>query len=141
MLKYVNNVCLLLVYEGVYNMELLEYFYSPLSLVLHSLSLAWLSKVAQTERGHATTFELYYNLTVAQSVLLVLLCVMHPDTPRAVTHGNWHVLLFLGYMLTILLLGSVQIFLVDITALRYSPLIAALLHSAGGLTMPLINLL
>lgn len=128
-------------YEGVYNMEPLEYFYSPLSLVLHSLSLAWLSKVAQTERGHATTFELYYNLTVTQSVLLVLLCVMHPDTPRAITHGNWHVLLFLGYMVAILLLGAVQIFLVDIIALRYSPLLAALLHSTRGLIMPLIKLL
>ncbi|KAG7328657.1 hypothetical protein KOW79_008601 [Hemibagrus wyckioides] len=128
-------------YDGVYNMEPLEYFYSPLSLFLHSLSLAWLSKVAQSVRGHATTFDLYYTLTVTQSVLLLLLCVMHPDTPQAITHGSWHTLLFLGYMLAVLLLGSVQIFLVDITALRYSPLSAALLHSARGLTTPLINLL
>ncbi|KAK3562696.1 hypothetical protein QTP86_005323 [Hemibagrus guttatus] len=104
-------------YDGVYNMEPLEYFYSPLSLFLHSLSLAWVSKVAQTEQGHAKTFDLYYTLTVTQSVLLLLLCVMHPDTPQAITHGSWHTLLFLGYMLAVLLLGSVQIFLVNITAL------------------------
>ncbi|XP_026800115.3 uncharacterized protein si:ch211-248a14.8 [Pangasianodon hypophthalmus] len=127
--------------EGVYNMEPLEYFYSPLSLFLHSLSLAWLSKVAQTEQGHATTFDLYYTLTVTQSVVLALLCVMHPDTPQAITHGSWHTLLFLGYILAVLLLSAVQIFLVDVTALRYSPLTAALLHSTGGLVMPLINLL
>lgn len=122
-------------------MEPLEYFYSPLSLFLHSLSLAWLSKVAQTERGHATTFDLYYTLTLTQSALLVLLCALHPDTARAITHGSWHTLLFLGYLLAVLLLGSVQIFLVNVTALRYSPLTAALLHSARGLAMPLIQLL
>lgn len=122
-------------------MEPLEYFYSPLSLFLHSLSLSWLAIVAQTERNHATTFDLYYTLTVTRSVLLVLLCVLHPDTSRAVTHGNWHTLVFLGYILAVLLLGSGQIFLVDITALRYSPLSAALLYSARGLAMPLINLL
>lgn len=141
MQKYINDMFLLSAYEGVYNMEPLEYFYSPLSLFLHSLSLAWLSKVAQMECGHATTFDLYYTLTVTRSMLLVLLCVMHPDTPQAITHGSWHTLLFLGYMLAILLLGSVQIFLVDITSLRFSPLTAALLHTAGGLAMPLINLL
>lgn len=122
-------------------MELLEYFYSPLSLFLHSLSLAWLGKVAQIERGHATTFDLYYTLTVTRSVLLVLLCAIHPDTPRAMAHGSWNTLLFLGYMLAVLLLGSAQMFLVDVTALRYSPLAAALLHSARGLATPLINLL
>lgn len=129
------------VYEGVYNVEPLEYFYSPLSLSLHSLSLVWLSKVAQTERGHATTFDLYYTLTVTRSVLLVLLCAIHPDTPRAITQGSWHTLLFLGYLLAVLLLGAVLTFLVDVTALRYSPLTAALLRSARGLVMPLINLL
>ncbi|XP_026999519.2 uncharacterized protein si:ch211-248a14.8 [Tachysurus fulvidraco] len=129
------------VYDGVYNMELLEYIYSPLSLVLHSLSLAWLSKVAQIERRNATTSDLYYTLTVTQSVLLLLLCVMHPDTPKAIAHGSWHTLLFLGYMSAVLLLGSVQVFLVGITALKYSPLAAALLHSARGLATPLINLL
>ncbi|XP_053489163.1 solute carrier family 35 member D3 isoform X2 [Ictalurus furcatus] len=128
-------------YEGVYDVEPLEYFYSPLSLFLHSLSLAWLSNVAQTERDHATTFDLYYTLSVTQSALLVLLCVLHPDTARAITHGSWHTLLFLGYLLSVLLLGSVQIFLVNVTALRYSPLTAALLHSARGLAMPLIKLL
>ncbi|KAM9465959.1 uncharacterized protein Hap1MRO34_015172 [Clarias gariepinus] len=127
------------VYNGVYNMEPLEYFYSPLSLLLHSLSLAWLSKVARLERGHTNIFDLYYNLTVTQSVLLVLLCIMHPDTSRAVTDGNWHNLLFLGYMLAVLLLGSGQIFLVNLTALRYSPLTAALLHSARELVKPLIS--
>lgn len=134
-------MCFLSVYKGVYNMEPLEYFYSPLSLFLHSLSLTWLSKVSQTERGHATTFDLYYILSVTRSVLLVLLCVMHPDTPQAIEHGNWQTLLFLGYMLAILLLGAVQIFLVDITALRYSPLTAAVLQSARGLATPLMNLL
>lgn len=129
------------VYEGVYNIEPLEYFYSPLSLFLHSLNLAWLSKVAQTERGHTKTFDLYYTLTVTRSVLLGLLCVMHPDTPRAISYSNWHTLLFLGYLLAMLLLGSAQIFLVDITALRHSPLTAALLHSAGVLATPFINLL
>ncbi|KAF7704774.1 hypothetical protein HF521_021846 [Silurus meridionalis] len=149
--KSVHFICLLTTltfisigitgYKGVYNIEPLEYFYSPLNVFLQSLSLAWLSKVAQTEQGHATTFDIYYTLKVTQSVLLLLLCVMHPDTPRAITHGSWHTLLFLGYMLAVFLLGSVLSFLVDFTALRLSPLSAALLHCARGLAMPIVNLL
>ncbi|XP_036450059.1 solute carrier family 35 member D3 [Colossoma macropomum] len=127
--------------EGLYTIEPLEYLYSPLSLFLHSLSLAWLAKVAQSERGHTSIFDLYYTLTVTRSLLLGFLCLLHPDSPRAITDGSWHSLLFLGYMLGILLLGAVQVLMVDITALSLSGMAAALLHSARGLTLPLYNLL
>lgn len=122
-------------------MEPLEYFYSPLSLVLHSLSLVWLAKVAQAERGHVSTFDLYYNLTVTRSILLGLLCVVHPDGPKALGHGSWHSLLFFGYMLGMLLLGAVQLLFVDVTALYFSALPAAVLHATRGLVLPLFNLL
>lgn len=127
--------------EGLQVMEPLEYIYSPLSLVLHSLSLAWLAKVSQTERSHASTFDLYYTLTVSRTLLLGFLCVLHPDGPKALIHGNWHSLLFLGYMLGMLLLGAVQLLFVDVTALYLSALPAAVLHATRGLVLPLFSLL
>ncbi|XP_072546685.1 uncharacterized protein [Salminus brasiliensis] len=130
----------LTVCEGLYAIEPLEYFYSPLSLFLHSLSLAWLAKVAQSERGHTSIFDLYYTLAVSRCLLLGLLCLLHPDSPRAVVYGSWHSLLFLGYMLGMLLLGAAQGLMVDFTALRLSAAAAALLHSARGLALPLFHL-
>ncbi|KAK7142534.1 hypothetical protein R3I94_012021 [Phoxinus phoxinus] len=127
--------------EGLHVMEPLEYVYSPLSLVLHSLSLAWLAKVSQTEQSHASTFDLYYTLTVSRTLLLGFLCVLHPDGPKALIHGNWHSLLFLGYMLGMLLLGAVQLLFVDVTALYLSALPAAVLHATRGLVLPLFSLL
>jgi len=136
-----NRIFLFPACEGLHVMEPLEYVYSPLSLVLHSLSLAWLAKVSQTERSHASTFDLYYNLTVSRTLLLGFLCVLHPDGPKALIYGNWHSLLFLGYMLGMLLLGAVQLLFVDVTALYLSALPAAVLHATRGLVQPLFSLL
>uniref|UniRef100_A0A8C1US15 Si:ch211-248a14.8 n=1 Tax=Cyprinus carpio TaxID=7962 RepID=A0A8C1US15_CYPCA len=122
-------------YKGLHAIEPLEYVYSPLNLVLHSLSLAWLAKVSQTERGHASTFDLYYTLTVTRTLLLGFLCVLHPDGPKALMHGNWNSLLFMGYMLGMLLLGAVQLLFVDVTALYFSALPAAMLHATRGLSV------
>ncbi|KAK9959480.1 hypothetical protein ABG768_009604 [Culter alburnus] len=127
--------------EGLHAMEPLEYVYSPLSLVLHSMSLAWLAKVAQTERSNTSTFDLYYTLTVTRTLLLGFLCVLHPDGPKALSNGNWHSLLFLGYMLGMLLLSAVQLLFVDATVLYLSALPAAVLHATRGLVLPLFSLL
>ncbi|KAI7804548.1 hypothetical protein IRJ41_013733 [Triplophysa rosa] len=127
--------------QGLHTMEPLEYVYSPLSLVLHSLSLVWLAKVVQSERGHVSTFDLYYTLTVTRCLLLGFLCVVHPDGPKALSHGSWHSLLFFGYMLGMLLLGAAQLFFVDVTALYFSAVPAAVLHATRGLVLPLFKLL
>ncbi|XP_026851931.2 solute carrier family 35 member D3 isoform X1 [Electrophorus electricus] len=149
--RYFHLTCLLMavtftsmsvsVREGLHTVEIQECVYSPLSLLLHSLSLTWLSKVARAEQGHTSTFDLYYTLTVTQSLLLALLCLLHPHSLPAIAQGSWHSLLFLGYLLALLLLGALQRLLVDITVLRISALAAALLHSARGLAVPLYNLL
>ncbi|XP_055028046.2 uncharacterized protein [Misgurnus anguillicaudatus] len=128
-------------FQGLHTMEPLEYVYSPLSLILHSLSLVWLAKVSQTERGDASTFDLYYNLTVTRILLLGFLCFIHPDGPKALTDGSWHSLLFYGYMLGMLLLGAVQLLFVNMTALYFSALPAAVLHATRGLVLPLLNVL
>ncbi|XP_052001829.1 uncharacterized protein LOC127657186 [Xyrauchen texanus] len=127
--------------QGLHTMEVLEYVYSPLSLVLHSLSLVWLAKVTQSERGHASIFDMYYTLTVSRCLLLGFLCVLHPDGPKALIDGSWHSLLFYGYMLGMLLLGAVQLLFVDVTALYFSALPAAVLHATRGLMLPLFSVL
>ncbi|XP_030641874.1 uncharacterized protein si:ch211-248a14.8 [Chanos chanos] len=129
------------VYNGMYAVETLEWLYSPLSLILHTISLVWLVKVAQSEKLHTSPFDLFYTLTVNRTVLLAVLCLLHPDSSRAVTDGNWHSLLFLGYMLGMLLLGALQLLLVDMVALRFSVLPATLLHSARGLLQPFCSML
>ncbi|XP_062863625.1 uncharacterized protein si:ch211-248a14.8 [Trichomycterus rosablanca] len=128
-------------YEGLHAVQPLEYIYSPLSVLLHSLSLTWLSKLGKSKQGHTSTFDLYYGLTVIRSVALVLLCALHPDTPRAFTHGSWHSLIFIGFISGTVLSGAAMHFLVDVTALSSSAPAAALLHSARGLALPIFNLL
>ncbi|KAM4607260.1 uncharacterized protein ACJ7VT_015526 [Polymixia lowei] len=133
--------------SSVAGTEPLECVYAPLSLILHSLSLTWLAKVFEDERrrlpdAHASIFDVYYAQLVNQSWVLGLLCLLHPDGPRKVlSQGSWHSLLFHGYLLAILLLGVVLNFLLGATALRLSPLAAALLHSGWKLTQPFLKLL
>lgn len=122
-------------------METLEWIYSPLSVLLHSLSLAWMAKVSEAERHHVTVFDCLFSLVLTRCLVLGFLCLLHPDGPRALGEGNWHSLLFLGYMLAILLLGALQHLLVDLTALHFSPLAAALLYGARSLALPFYNLL
>ncbi|XP_038816532.1 uncharacterized protein LOC120017680 isoform X1 [Salvelinus namaycush] len=132
--------------QGVPSVEVLEYLYAPLALLLHSLSLTWLAKVAENEHrrhisSHTSPFDLYFTLMVNQSLVLGFLCLLHPEGPRALGEGSWHSLLFMGYLLAILLLGALQNLLVNMAALAFSPLAAALLHTARGLTRPLYSLL
>ena len=126
---------------GVHFVEPLEWVYSPLSVLLHSFSLTWMAKVAEAERRHASVFDCYFSLVVTRCFVLGFLSLLHPDGPRALGEGNWHSLLFLGYLLAILLLGALQHLLVDMTALYFSPLAAALLYAAHELALPFYSLL
>ncbi|KAF3841938.1 hypothetical protein F7725_023889 [Dissostichus mawsoni] len=74
--------------QGLPSVDLLEYMYAPLDLILHSLSLTWLAKL------------------VNQSWVLGLLWLLHPHSPwHVLTHSSWQSLLFHGYLHAILLLG------------------------------------
>ncbi|KAL2083640.1 hypothetical protein ACEWY4_021413 [Coilia grayii] len=126
---------------GVHFVEPLEWIYAPLSVLLHSLSLTWMAKVAEAQHRHISVFDCYYSLVVMRSLVLGFLCLLHPDGPKALGEGNWHTLLFLGYLLAILLLGALQHLLVDMTALYFSPLAASLLYAARELALPFYSLL
>ncbi|KAM8858931.1 uncharacterized protein AB9W97_019262 isoform 2-T4 [Spinachia spinachia] len=133
--------------RGFSGVKPLEYMYAPLALILHSLSLTWLAKVFEDERrdspeAQASMFDIYYVQLVNQSWLLGLLWLLHPDSPwQVLGHSSWRSLLFHGYLLAILLLGMVLNLLVGASALRVSPLAAALLHSARPLVQPFLQLL
>ncbi|TNN69659.1 hypothetical protein EYF80_020149 [Liparis tanakae] len=133
--------------QGLSGVGLLEYMYAPLALILHSLSLTCLAKAFEAERrrppeAQASVFDLYYTQLVNQSGVLGLLWLLHPQSPWLVlSHSNWQSLLFHGYLLAILLLGTLLDFLVGASALCVSPFAAALLHSARQLVQPLLQLL
>ncbi|XP_036377063.1 uncharacterized protein si:ch211-248a14.8 [Megalops cyprinoides] len=119
--------------------------YAPLSLLLHSLSLCWLACVGNREAGQkgqrVSPFDLYFSLTVNKSLVLGFLCLLHPDAPRMLGEGCWHSLLFLGYLLAMLLLGSLQRLLLALTALYCTPLAASLLDTGHGLFRSFTSLL
>ncbi|KAL4640137.1 hypothetical protein GN956_G12609 [Arapaima gigas] len=119
--------------------------YAPLSLFLHSLSLCWMAKVGEDEVAHkgwwVSLLNLYFSLTVNKSLVLGVLCLVHPDGLRALTTGHWQTLLFLAYLLGVLLLGALQHLLLGMGALFGFPLAAALLHAAPELVKPLMALL
>ncbi|XP_032396908.1 uncharacterized protein si:ch211-248a14.8 isoform X1 [Etheostoma spectabile] len=133
--------------QGLSGVEPLEYMYAPLALILHSLSLTWLTKVSEAEHRHhqdarASIFDIYYTQLVNQSWVLGLLWLLHPDSPwQVLSLRSWQSLLFQGYLLAILLLGMVLNFLVGMSALCVSPLAAALLHSARRVVQPFLQLL
>ena len=132
----------------------LECLYAPLSLILQSLALAWLAKVSEAQRPphlhhqhhhqhqhhlqqqqQASSLDLYYTHLVNQSWVLGLLWLLHPDGPwRGLREGSWCCLLFHGYLLALLLLGAGLRCAVCLTALRCSPLAAALLSAGPELT-------
>ncbi|KAJ8284787.1 hypothetical protein COCON_G00036370 [Conger conger] len=119
--------------------------YAPLSLCLHSLSLCWVAKVGKSARrrqgGHSTSLNLYYCLNVNRSLVLGFLCLLHPDSPRVLSEGCWHSLLFLGYLLAMLLLGILHHLLLAVAALYGSPLAAGLMHTTHDVVQPFIGLL
>ncbi|XP_054655312.1 uncharacterized protein si:ch211-248a14.8 isoform X2 [Dunckerocampus dactyliophorus] len=127
--------------------EPLEYMYAPLAVILLSLSLTWLSKVSEYELRlppdhQASALDIYYTQLVNQCWLLGLLWTLHPDGPLLVlSRASWHSLLFHGYLLAILLLGTLLDLAVAMTALCKSPLAAGLLHTAGQLMQPFVLLL
>ncbi|XP_033835987.2 uncharacterized protein si:ch211-248a14.8 isoform X1 [Periophthalmus magnuspinnatus] len=129
------------VFHGVSSVDFLEYIYAPLALILFCVSLIWLAKVSEVERQHplvaqASVFDIYYAHLVNQSGVLGLLWLLHSDNPWCVlSQGSWHSLLFHGYLAAILLLGMVLNFFVGITVLCFSPVVAALLHSAYPLAL------
>ncbi|KAK5854219.1 hypothetical protein PBY51_015309 [Eleginops maclovinus] len=133
--------------QGLPGVDLLEYMYAPLDLILHSLSLTWLAKVSEAERCHspdaqASIFDIYYTQLVNQSWVLGLLWVLHPDRPwQVLSHSSWQSLLFHGYLHAILLLGMSLNFLVGMSTLCVSPLAAALLHSARQVGQPFLQLM
>lgn len=133
--------------QGLAGVETLEYLYAPLALMLHSLSLTWLAKVSEVEQHQpaetqASIFDIYHAQLVNQSWILGLLWLLHPDSPRQVLiHSSWRSLLFHGYLLAILLLGMVLKFAVSISAMSFSPLAAALLHSARQVVQPFFHFL
>jgi len=134
--------------QGLSGVGLLEYMYAPLALILHSLSLTFLAKASEAERrrrppeAQASIFDIYYTQLVNQSCVLGLLWLLHPQSPWLVlSHSNWQSLLFHGYLLAILLLGTLLDLLVGVSALCVSPFAAALLHSARQLAQPLLQLL
>ncbi|KAJ4949365.1 hypothetical protein JOQ06_020880 [Pogonophryne albipinna] len=133
--------------QGLPSVDLLEYMYAPLDVILHSLSLTWLAKVSEAERHHspdaqASIFDIYYTQLVNQSWLLGLLWLLHPHSPwQVLTHSGWQSLLFHGYLHAILLLGMALNFLVGMSALCVSPLAAALLHSARQVVQPFLQLM
>ncbi|KAJ8360144.1 hypothetical protein SKAU_G00166690 [Synaphobranchus kaupii] len=131
--------------KGVLMPESLGFLYAPLSLLLQSVSLSWLAKVAEDEGGGAqelaSLLDICFSLTVNKSLVLGFLCLLHPDGSRLLTEGSWHSALFLGYLLGLLLLGALQHLLLAMAALHVSPLAAALLTSAYALAMPFSNLL
>lgn len=133
--------------QGLSGIEPLEYVYAPLALVLHSVSLTWLGKVSDTEWRYSpdsqtSIFDIYYTQMVNESFVLGLLWLLHIDNPwHVLSQGNWHTLLFHGYLLAILLLGMVLNFLVCISAVCVSPHAAALIHSARQVVQPFLQLL
>ena len=130
----------------------LECLYAPLSLILQSLTLAWLAKVSEVpassphlhhhlhQQQQASSLDLYYTHLVNQSWVLGLLWLLHPDGPwRVLREGSWCCLLFHGYLLALLLLGAGLRCAVCLTTLRCSPLAAALLSAGPEVTGPVLS--
>lgn len=139
--------CLAAVSQGLEETEPLEYLYAPVALLLHALSLTWLAKVSEAERqqppdSQASTCDIYYAQLVNQGWMLGLLWLLHPDGPWLVLkRSSWHSLLFQGYLLAILLLGMALNLVVGVSAVGFSPLAAALLHSVRQVVQPFFRLL
>lgn len=142
-----GNSLVITVSRGVSAVDFLDYVYAPLALMLFSVSLVWLAKVSEAEQHlssgpKASVFDIYYCHLVNQSGVVGLLWLLHSDNPwHVLSQGNWHSLLFHGYLFAILLLGMVLNYLVGITALSFSPVAAAVLHSIYQLVLPFLHLL
>lgn len=148
LISFISGTSLVItVSRGVSGMDILDYIYASLALILFSVSLVWLAKVSEAVHHlssdiNASVFDIYYTHLVNQSGILGLLWLLHSDNPWYVlSQGSWCSLLFHGYLYAILLLRMVLNYLVGITALSFSPLAAAVLHSVNQIVLPFLHLL
>ena len=83
--------------------EALGVAYAPLSLLLQSVSLAWLEKVGREEAG-VSLLDVCFSPAASKTPVLGFLCLLHPDGLRLLSDGSRRSALFLGYLLGLLLL-------------------------------------
>ncbi|XP_033885903.3 uncharacterized protein si:ch211-248a14.8 isoform X1 [Acipenser ruthenus] len=119
--------------QSTHSEDSLVYLYAPLSLFLESLYLCWLQKVWEqlaSGIGNISMLDIHYTVTVNSSLVLGFFCLLQLDSPQALIQGSWHSLLFLGYLVGLLALGSIVRLLLCVTALRSSAVTSAVMEVA-----------
>ncbi|XP_028651054.2 uncharacterized protein si:ch211-248a14.8 [Erpetoichthys calabaricus] len=105
--------------------------YSLLSLLLDSLYLCWLQMTIQIQsHGSTSVVDVYYTIIVNSSLVLGLLWVLQMDYSHAIAQGSWNSLIFMGYLVAVLGLGSLFRFLICWTVLRGSAITASIMKLA-----------
>ncbi|GCC34909.1 solute carrier family 35 member D3 [Chiloscyllium punctatum] len=100
--------------------EALVYAYGVLNLMFKSTYLILIQETCEDHKS--SVVDVYYTCSINTCPLLLLYCLLHPDTPQIFSSGSWSSLIFLGFFSLVLLLGCLLNFLVFLCTLLSSAL-------------------
>ncbi|XP_069741617.1 solute carrier family 35 member D3 [Narcine bancroftii] len=111
-----------------FNDEAVVYIYGLLNLVLESIYLTMLQKICEDQKR--SVGDAYYTCTINSFPLLLVYCLLHPETYQIYPSGSWTSLIFLGFFSLVLLLGCVLRFLTCLCTLLSSALMMSMMEGA-----------
>ncbi|XP_078387106.1 uncharacterized protein LOC144668676 isoform X1 [Cetorhinus maximus] len=122
----------------IFNDEAVVYVYGLLNLLFKSTYLPLIQKICEDHKK--SVVDVYYTCTINSCPLLLVYCLLHPDTPQIFPSGSWSSLIFLGFFSLVLLLGSLLNFLVFLCTLLSSALTMNMIEVAKTDILTLRNI-
>nr|XP_014350351.1 PREDICTED: solute carrier family 35 member D3-like [Latimeria chalumnae] len=134
-------VTLCSIITGVQNFhdDAITYVYGLLGLAFESFYLTLIQKTKEDQRLSAVN--IHYTCVINSVPILVVLCLIHPDTLKALASGSWLSLIFLGFFSLLLILGCILKFLICFCACQSSAVTVGMMDIAKRDTMTLRSLL
>ncbi|XP_067876576.1 solute carrier family 35 member D3-like isoform X2 [Heterodontus francisci] len=114
------TLCSILAGLPDFNGEAVVYIYGLLNVMFKSTYLTLIQKICEDHKR--SVVDVYYICNINSCPLLLVYCLLHPDTPQIFPSGSWSSLIFWGFFSLVLLLGCLLNFLVFLCTLMSSAL-------------------
>uniref|UniRef100_UPI00398E8747 solute carrier family 35 member D3 n=1 Tax=Pristiophorus japonicus TaxID=55135 RepID=UPI00398E8747 len=132
------TVCSVLAGHHDFNDEAVVYVYGLLNLMFESAYLTLIQKICEDHKK--SVVDVYYTCTINSCPLLLVYCLLHPDSPQIFPSGSWTSLIFLGFFSLVLLLGCLLNFLICLCTLLSSAMTTSMIEVAKTDVLTLRNI-
>ncbi|XP_055517713.1 solute carrier family 35 member D3 [Leucoraja erinacea] len=122
------TLCSVLAGVHTFNDEAIGYVYGLMNVMLESTYLTLLQRICEDQK--TSVVDVHYTCTINSCPLLLVYCLLHPDTHQIYPSGSWTSLIFLGFFSLVLLLGCFLKLLACMCTLLSSALMTSMVEVA-----------